>query len=176
MTRASRGLTPTFDIHELEPTGFADLVLFSSVSVNTLRFVQRLKRPAVRIPLRPHLDGMIRVCRPFVLVVPTYGGGEQAGAGPKQVIVFLNDPANRALIRGVITAGNTNFGQLYCLAGPVISRKCSVPEFYRFELLGTQHDVDRANEGLELFWRRVDGANSMTREERERLDCYNTDG
>ena len=29
---------------------------------------------------------------------------------PKQVIRFLNDAHNRALIRGVIAAGNTNFG------------------------------------------------------------------
>lgn len=166
MARTSRSSTATFDIRELGPTESADLVFFSSVSENTLRFVQRLKRPAVRIPLRPRVDGMIRVCRPFVLVVPTYGGGEQAGAVPKQVIAFLNDPANRALMRGVITAGNTNFGEHYCLAGPVISRKCAVPELYRFELLGTQHDVDRVNEGLELFWERANGANDMKHEKR----------
>ena len=95
---------------------------------------------------------MIRVCRPFVLVVPTYGGGEHAGAVPKQVITFLNDPTNRDLLQGVITAGNTNFGEHYCLAGPVISRKCKVPELYRFELLGTQYDVDNVNTGLTRFW------------------------
>ena len=109
---------------------------------------------------------MIRVCRPFVLVVPTYGGGEQAGAVPKQVIAFLNDPANRALLRGVITAGNTNFGEHYCLAGPVISRKCGVPELYRFELLGTQRDIERVNEGLDLFWARTATTNDKNNEQR----------
>ncbi|MGO1177465.1 MAG: class Ib ribonucleoside-diphosphate reductase assembly flavoprotein NrdI [Brevibacterium aurantiacum] len=129
-----------------------DLVYFSSVSENTRRFVDKLDRPAVRIPLRPRLEGMIRVACPFVLVVPTYGGGEQAGAVPKQVIAFLNDPDNRALLRGVITAGNTNFGEHYCLAGPIISRKCRVPELYRFELLGTQRDIETVNNGLDRFW------------------------
>ena len=103
---------------------------------------------------------------PFVLVVPTYGGGEQAGAVPKQVIAFLNDPANRALLRGVITAGNTNFGEHYCLAGPVISRKCGVPELYRFELLGTQRDIECVNEGLDLFWQRTATTNDKNNEQR----------
>jgi protein involved in ribonucleotide reduction len=139
-------------VRELAPAQSPDLVFFSSVSENTRRFVDRLDRPAVRIPLRPRVEGLIRVARPFVLVVPTYGGGERAGAVPKQVISFLNDPANRALIRGVITAGNTNFGEHYCLAGPVISAKCQVPELYRFELLGTQRDVEHVNTGLTRFW------------------------
>lgn len=150
-TAASR-LSLHSDVRALEPEESPDLVFFSSVSENTLRFVRRLDRPAVRIPLRPRLDGMIRVGRPFVLVVPTYGGGVRAGAVPKQVIGFLNDAANRDLLRGVITAGNTNFGEHYCLAGPVISAKCGVPELYRFELLGTQRDVKRVNEGLARFW------------------------
>ncbi|TGD08361.1 class Ib ribonucleoside-diphosphate reductase assembly flavoprotein NrdI [Brevibacterium sp. S111] len=145
----------TYPIRELHEGESPDLVYFSSVSENTRRFVDKLDRPAVRIPLRPRLEGMIRVACPFVLVVPTYGGGEQAGAVPKQVIAFLNDPANRALLRGVITAGNTNFGEHYCLAGPIIARKCRVPELYRFELLGTQRDIDTVNTGLSRFWDQV---------------------
>ncbi|MDN5604938.1 Ribonucleotide reduction protein NrdI [Frigoribacterium sp. JB110] len=139
-------------MRELAAAQSPDLVFFSSVSENTRRFVDRLDQPAVRIPLRPRVEGLIRVARPFVLVVPTYGGGERAGAVPKQVISFLNDPANRALIRGVITAGNTNFGEHYCLAGPVVSAKCQVPELYRFELLGTQRDIEHVNIGLTRFW------------------------
>lgn len=131
-----------------------NLVYFSSVSENTRRFVERVGRPAARIPLRPRVEGQLRVAQPFVLVLPTYGGGERAGAVPKQVITFLNDPANRRLLRGVITAGNTNFGEHYCLAGPVISAKCQVPELYRFELLGTERDIARVREGLGEFWER----------------------
>lgn len=143
---------PQPPVRELAGAESPELVFFSSVSENTRRFVDRLQLPAARIPLRPRLDGMIRVARPFVLVVPTYGGGERAGAVPKQVGMFLNDPANRALIRGVITAGNTNFGEHYCIAGPIISAKCGVPELYRFELLGTERDVAQVQEGLPRFW------------------------
>ncbi len=71
---------------------------------------------------------------------------------PKQVIRFLNDPGNRSLIRGVIAAGNTNFGTGYGLAGDVIAAKCHVPVLYRFELFGTPDDVDIVRRGLELFW------------------------
>lgn len=134
-------------------TGPAHLVYFSSVSENTHRFVQRLGVAATRIPLRPRLEGQLHVFEPYVLVVPTYGGGEPETAVPKQVIQFLNDPVNRELIRGVITAGNTNFGEHYCLAGRVISSKCHVPELYRFELLGTERDVERVREGLTEFWK-----------------------
>ncbi len=74
------------------------------------------------------------------------------GAVPKQVIKFLNHEPNRKLIRGVISAGNTNFGTAYCLAGEIIARKCKVPHMYKFELLGTPDDVRRVKQGLEDFW------------------------
>ena len=144
------------EFRELPPDECPDLVYFSSVSENTRRFVECLDRPAVRIPLRPRKEGMIRVSRPYVLVVPTYGGGEKSGAVPKQVVAFLNDATNRSYIRGVITAGNTNFGKYYCLAGPIISDKCQVPELYRFELLGTPRDVEKVNAGLKEFWANQD--------------------
>ena len=87
-----------------------------------------------------------------MLVLPTYGGGDEGGAVPKQVIRFLNDEHNRSLIRGVIAAGNTNFGEAYCLAGDIIARKCKVPTLYKFEVFGTPDDVSAVHEGLEAFW------------------------
>ncbi|EED6225761.1 class Ib ribonucleoside-diphosphate reductase assembly flavoprotein NrdI, partial [Salmonella enterica subsp. enterica serovar Haifa] len=68
------------------------------------------------------------------------------------VIRFLNDERNRRHIRGVISAGNTNFGDAFCLAGDIISRKCHVPHLYRLEIFGTQDDVDRVSDGLERRW------------------------
>lgn len=129
-----------------------DLVYFSSASLNTHRFVERVGRPATRIPLRPRTEGMIQVTRPYVLLVPTYGGGDLAKALPRQVAQFLNIPANRRLLRGVIASGNTNFGTAYCAAGPIIAAKCHVPDMYHFELLGTQDDVVKVRQGLEGFW------------------------
>ena len=129
----------------------ADLVYFSSVSGNTHRFVQKLGRPALRIPLYPR-DEPLMVTEPFVLLVPTYGGGPATRAVPKQVIRFLNEEQNRKLIRGVMAAGNSNFGEGFCIAGDIIARKCQVPYLYRFEVFGTPDDVNAVREGLEKFW------------------------
>ena len=116
------------------------IVYFSSTTRNTERFVAKLGLPAERIPLRRG-DEPLRVDEPYVLICPTYADGEGRGAVPKQVIRFLNDPERRALIRGVIAAGNSNFGADYCLAGKVIADKCKVPYLYRFELMGLAEDV-----------------------------------
>lgn len=132
------------------------VVYFSSVSENTHRFVEKLELPAIRIPLRDP-DGEFTVDEPYVLVLPTYGGGTTVHGRdtryvPKQVIKFLNNPHNRGLIRGVIAGGNTNFGESFCSAGEVIAQKCQVPYLYRFELMGTPEDVSRVREGLEELW------------------------
>ena len=64
------------------------VVYFSSATGNTRRFVEKLGLPAARIPLRPK-DEPLRVTDEYVLIVPTYGGGNIKGAVPKQVIKFL---------------------------------------------------------------------------------------
>ena len=152
MPRPDARSTPSPEVRVYAEHESPDLVYFSSVSGNTRRFIENVGREAARIPLITRTEGVIRVTRPFVLVQPTYGGGTPTGAVPRQVKTFLNDPANRALLRGVITAGNTNFGEAFCLSGRVIARKCQVPELYRFEVFGTPHDVTRVSEGLEQFW------------------------
>ncbi|AJM78117.1 class Ib ribonucleoside-diphosphate reductase assembly flavoprotein NrdI [Rathayibacter toxicus] len=134
----------------------SNLVYFSSSSGNTHRFIEKLGRSALRIPLHTRREGSpsdtLHVGNPYVLVLPTYGGGVGGGAVPKQVIRFLNDPINRSLLRGVIGAGNTNFGEAYCLAGDIIARKCEVPHLYRFEVFGTPDDVRAVDKGLDTFW------------------------
>ncbi|MGE9552264.1 class Ib ribonucleoside-diphosphate reductase assembly flavoprotein NrdI [Erwinia amylovora] len=128
------------------------LVYFSSQSENTHRFVLRTGLPALRIPLEGKQS--LRVDEPYILVVPSYGGGTARGAVPAQVIQFLNDVSNRQLIRGVIAAGNRNFGEAYCLAGTIIAQKCQVPCLYRFELLGTSDDIANVSQGVTEFWQR----------------------
>lgn len=121
------------------------VVYFSSATENTKRFVEKLGLPSQRIPLRRN-DPELNVDEPYVLICPTYGGGVSVSGGnsrpvPGQVIRFLNNEGNRSLIRGVIAAGNSNFGADYCLAGKVIADKCKVPYLYRFEIMGSAEDV-----------------------------------
>ena len=128
------------------------IVCFSNYSENTKRFVEKITDAGIRIPLRASDAGDFRVDREYVLVVPTYGGGAEAPAIPKSVKVFLNDPANRDLLRGVIGTGNTNFGEHYCKAADMISAKTGVPIIARVELLGTQHDVELVKKRLEILY------------------------
>lgn len=136
----------------MEQPSMGRIVYFSSRSENTHRFIGKLGLDAVRIPVRP--DELFRVHQPFVLVVPTYSGDSGKGAVPKQVIRFLNETENRSNIRGVIAAGNSNFGATFGIAGDIISAKCQVPYLYRFELIGTEEDVANVRDGLERFWTR----------------------
>ena len=128
-----------------------EIVYFSSVSENTKRFVEKLGISNVRIPLKAAEQPLL-MTKPYLLIVPTYGGGDEEASVPKQVIRFLNNPDNRKLIKGVIASGNTNFGDKYCRAGEIVSMKCQVPLLYRFELLGTAYDVEVVKEKMELFW------------------------
>ena len=132
------------------------VVYFSSASRNTERFVEHCDFPSCgvngfRIPLQPNA-APLNVREPYIIIVPTYGGGDARKAVPPQVKRFLNDPANREWIRGVIASGNTNFGEAYAAAGPIISRKCHVPLMYRFELMGTREDVHAVREGVRRFF------------------------
>jgi protein involved in ribonucleotide reduction len=128
-----------------------EIVYFSSRSENTHRFVEKLGLPARRIPITGET---LEAVSPYVLILPTYSGEGGKGAVPKQVIRFLNDTANRSNLRGVIAAGNSNFGETFGLAGDIIAKKCQVPYLYRFELLGTADDVANVKHGLERFWTR----------------------
>ena len=138
-------------------THIGAVVYFSSASENTARFIKNCHLPEAglnvyRIPLRPKSAPLI-VNEPFVIVVPTYGGGDISKALPPQVRRFLNDHGNRRLLRGVIASGNTNFGDAFCAAGDVIAAKCRVPFLYRFELMGTREDTRKVRDGLVRFFR-----------------------
>ena len=128
-----------------------DIVYFSNYSGNTKRFVERLDENAIRIPIdwRNH---SITVDQPFVLLVPTYGGGEGRAAIPRQVRSFLNIKENRNLLKGVVGFGNTNFGEHFCRAADMISAKTGVPIIARIEVFGTEDDVRILKQRLEMLY------------------------
>ena len=110
------------------------IVYYSTKSNNTHRFVQKLGYENERIPMDG--EGELFVDRDYVLIVPTYAGGVKKEN-------FLNHEENRSHCKAVISSGNTNFGDSYAIAGPVLSNKLQVPLLYQFELLGTIEDVER---------------------------------
>ena len=128
------------------------LVYFSNYSGNTHRFVEKVTNAGIRIPIRNGDDGVLLMDTEYVLVVPTYGGGSEGHAIPRQVRSFLNNAVNRSLLRGVIGTGNTNFGEHYCKAADMISAKTGVPVIARVEIFGTPDDVERVKKRLELLY------------------------
>ena len=146
-----------------EPAVFTDskLIYFSSVSENTHRFVEKLHMDTARIPVFASEPQLISTA-PYVLLIPTYGGENGKRSILPQIMKFLGYEENRKNLRGVIGAGNTNFGEYYCIAAKKIAAKCNVPVLYTFELMGTQEDVIHVKEGLETFWT----APSQNRQER----------
>ena len=129
-----------------------DIVFFSNYSGNTKRFVERLDEyNAIRIPIDRN-GSTPTVDQPYVLFVPTYGGGEGRAAIPRQVRSFLNIRENRALLRGVVGFGNTNFGEHFCKAADLISANTGVPDIAKVEIFGTSYDVETVKKRLEMLY------------------------
>jgi protein involved in ribonucleotide reduction len=127
------------------------IVYYSSPTENTHRFVEKLGVRSIRIPITMKGERPV-VEEPYVLISPCYADDDGSKAVPKQVIRFLNDERNRSTIKGVIAAGNRNFGDKFGLAGRIIAKKCNVPLLYMFELSGTLVDTMNVKKGMERLW------------------------
>lgn len=126
------------------------LVYFSNYSGNTHRFVTKVIEeaatnghtiPVHQIPLHWDDENPLTVNDQYILVVPTYGGGSDRHAVPRQVAKFLNIENNRHNLVGIVGTGNTNFGADYCKAAYIISEKTGTPVLHKIEILGTPTEV-----------------------------------
>jgi protein involved in ribonucleotide reduction len=133
-----------------------NIVYFSNHSGNTKRFVEKVYDGSFNITRIPISFGDNDIptisTTPYVLFVPTYGGGSDRSAIPRQVRRFLNIPENRDLLRGVVGFGNTNFGEHFCKAAEMISQKTGVPIIARVEIFGTPEDVDKVKERMRILY------------------------
>lgn len=127
-----------------------DIIFFSNRSNNTARFVKKLGLDnTYRIPIVWDEENPMLHDKPYVLFVPTYGGGHEDYSVPRPVANFLNIPSNRHGLRAVVGFGNTNFGTHYCKAARIIAEHVGVPILANIELFGTQEDVETVRERLE---------------------------
>jgi protein involved in ribonucleotide reduction len=133
-----------------------NIVYFSNYSGNTKRFVEKINDGSFtdyRIPIDSRDSCAYPVpTAPYILFVPTYGGGSERSAIPRQVRKFLNVPENRNLLRGVVGLGNTNFGEHFCKAAELISQKTGVPIIARVEIFGTPDDVTKVKERMRMLY------------------------
>lgn len=112
------------------------LVVYASKTGNVRRFIKKLDIEAVEI-----YDSLV-VSEPFVLVTYTTGFGNI----PKEVEQFLEH--NHRYLHGVAASGNRNWGQNFCASADKISARYKlangdqIPILHKFELFGTQKDID----------------------------------
>ncbi len=136
------------------------IVYYSSTSGNTQRFVDALQIRNIRIPMSMKEECPL-IDEPYVLISPCYGNDDGSNAVPKQVIRFLNQEKNRLMMKGVIGAGNRNFGDKFAYAADVIARKCGIPILYRLELSGTPTDIFNVKKGMATLWRSLQAQETL---------------
>lgn len=107
------------------------LIAYDSRTGHVGKFVKKLNLPAVRI------DEAMEVDAPFVLVTYTTGRGQ----APGKVLSFLQK--NRSYLRGVAASGNRNWGDHFAGSADRVSELYGVPVLHKFELSGTDRDVQR---------------------------------
>lgn len=105
------------------------LIAYYSLTGNVRRFVAKTGLAAVEI--KPGL----MLAEPFVCVTGTYGFGQVAGT----VSDFLAD--NSDYLAGVAASGNRIWADNYAKAADLISKEFGVPILCKFELAGTDSDV-----------------------------------
>jgi protein involved in ribonucleotide reduction len=132
------------------------IAYFSYYSGNTKRFVEKLGTPATQIPIK---EAAPTIEEPFILFVPTYGGGSEVRTVPKQVVDFLNNETNRDNMVGIVGFGNTNFGEHFCKAAKVVSQKTGKPILAKVEIFGTPEDVDNM---IQLLQSETNKLNELT--------------
>lgn len=113
------------------------LIAYASRTGNVRRFVQKLGYKAVNI------DDSLQLDEPFVLVTYTTGFGQV----PEQVESFLQ--RNQSCMLGVAASGNRNWGDNFAKSAERISDRYGVPIISKFELSGTEGDVETFRERVQ---------------------------
>ena len=109
-------------------------VVYFSFTGNVRRFIQRTElEDTLEITQANCTD---RIEEPYILVTGTIGFGEV----PEPVQSFLNH--NSEHLEAVAASGNRNWGQNFAKAGITISEDYQVPLLMKFEVQGTNRDVE----------------------------------
>ena len=109
-------------------------VVYFSFTGNVRRFIQRTEfEDTLEITQANCTD---RIDEPYILVTGTIGFGEV----PEPVQSFLNH--NSEHLEAVAASGNRNWGQNFAKAGITISEDYQVPLLMKFEVQGTNRDVE----------------------------------
>ncbi|MFX3622484.1 MAG: class Ib ribonucleoside-diphosphate reductase assembly flavoprotein NrdI [Ectobacillus sp.] len=104
-------------------------IVYDSMTGNVKRFIHKLNMPAMQIREDLVID------EDFVLVTYTTGFGNV----PERVSKFLE--RNADCLKGVSASGNRNWGDMFGASADKIANQYNVPVLSKFELAGTDKDV-----------------------------------
>ncbi len=116
------------------------LIVYDSKTGNVKRFIGKLGMPDC-----VQITEDLAVNEPFVLVTYTTGFGQ----APPSTMQFLERSGH--LLQAVASSGNMNWGARYGLAADRIAALYQVPILMKFELSGTNRDVERFNQEVNNY-------------------------
>ena len=115
------------------------LIVYDSMTGNVQRFVDKLNTNSVKL----HNDLIVN--EPYILVTYTIGFGEI----PESTYNFLKH--NSKYLIAVASSGNMNWGSNYGKAADKIANNFNVPLIMKFELSGTNEDINKFKQEVMVF-------------------------
>ncbi|MFT4400551.1 class Ib ribonucleoside-diphosphate reductase assembly flavoprotein NrdI [Bacillus sp. SW14] len=119
------------------------IITYESKTGNVRRFVKALQHKLDIEAIEITDDTIIN--QEFIHITYTIGFGEV----PERTLNFINNNKNK--IRGVSVSGNRVWGDNYGLAGDKLSAKFHTPLLLKFELSGTEQDLQKIIQEVQLI-------------------------
>ncbi|MBO9128427.1 class Ib ribonucleoside-diphosphate reductase assembly flavoprotein NrdI [Bacillus sp. 165] len=115
------------------------VIVYDSMTGNVERFIYKIDMPAIQ------LKEDLEMSEEYVLVTYTTG----FGAVPERVDKFLQ--RNHPYLKGVSASGNRNWGDMFGASADKISNQYKVPVLSKFEMAGTNKDVEIFKERVQAI-------------------------
>ncbi|MEC2137428.1 class Ib ribonucleoside-diphosphate reductase assembly flavoprotein NrdI [Bacillus subtilis] len=119
------------------------IITYESKTGNVRRFVKALQQEFDVEAIEVTGDTIVN--QEFIHITYTIGFGEV----PERTLNFINK--NKKKIRGVAVSGNKVWGDNYGLAGDKLSAKFHIPLLLKFELSGTEQDLQKIIQEVQLI-------------------------
>lgn len=113
------------------------VIYYDSMTGNVERFVNKLRQNSNYTYIK--IDNETKINEECHLITFTTGIGK---VSYKTKIFFKNNIDKINLIKSVSSSGNMNWGPNFGLAADIISKKFNIPILIKFELSGTNNDIN----------------------------------
>jgi protein involved in ribonucleotide reduction len=114
------------------------LIVYDSLTGNVQRFINKINNKNIL-----KVSESLIIYESCILVTYTTG----FGMIPDSTQMFIRN--NKDFIKGVSCSGNRNWGSNFGKAGDDISQELNIPLLLKFELSGTDEDVEIFNQEVE---------------------------